>query len=165
MSFALKPFFRSLPLRLGAGALGWVVLTEGMLEDLWLGAVVVGLAVATSYLVVRAGTVTGLRIRGLLRFIGYFLTQSLLGGWDVATRALRPSMPLNPRLGKTTIELEREGSRVLYAWTVSLLPGTASVHLEGKQLTVHFLADQPEAHEELRKLERVVAELNRKPDS
>lgn len=161
MSVPTPILIRSLIIRLASFAFGWVLLTEGDLRDAWIGGVVAVLAWAASYRVLPAGTIRALRLGPLLRYAVYFLRQSILGGVDVAVRALHPSRPVRPALAEITLDLPGEGLRILYAWTVSLLPGTASVHLDGPRLIVHFLTDDPDAEQELRRLESILAALHR----
>jgi multicomponent Na+:H+ antiporter subunit E len=105
--------------------------------------------------------VAALRLTGVLRYLGYFAVQSIRGGVDVSLRALRPSMPLNPGFLSLDLGIEPEGLRILFAWTVSLLPGTASVHLDGQRLHVHVLCNDGSAQPELERLETVIRGLAR----
>lgn len=154
-------YARSILLRLASFVLGWIVLTEGDLRDAWLGGVVAVLACAASYRVLPAGAVTGLRLGGLLRYLGYFAVQSVAGGVDVSLRALRPAMPVRPAFTEVDLDLPSEGLRVLLAWTVSLLPGTASVVLEDRRLVIHMLCDDAGNEQELRRLEAIIRGLAR----
>jgi multicomponent Na+:H+ antiporter subunit E len=101
------------------------------------------------------------RIRplGALRYAGYFAHQSILGGIDVALRAIRPSMPLDPELVEYRMRLEPEHARVLFADTVSLLPGTLSTGFEGDWLTMHVLDCGLPVEQSLRDVEERVADL------
>lgn len=96
---------------------------------------------------------------GLARFVPFFLWQSLVGGWDVALRALRPSRPLSPDLFEYALRLPEGTSRVFMAGLLSLVPGTLSVGLEGRRLRIHSLTDDPGVIENLRTLESRVADL------
>lgn len=138
---------------------GWFLLTEGAMQDAWLGLTIALLATASSFLVLPPGAVASLRLIGVLRYLGYFAIQSIRGGVDVSLRALRPSMPLNPGFLSLDIDIEPEGLRILFAWTVSLLPGTASVNLDGHHLDVHVLFKDESAELELERLETVVRGL------
>ncbi|MCB1069868.1 MAG: Na+/H+ antiporter subunit E [Verrucomicrobia bacterium] len=151
---------RSLAIRLVLFAAGWLILTEGDLRDLWIGGAVVLLGVAASCRVLAPGTLSRLRWGGLLRFTVFFLIESLRGGIDVAWRALHPAMPLSPGWTEVTLALRGEGSRVLLAWTVSLLPGTASVHLDGHRLVVHVLCEAESVDAALRRLEKMIEGLS-----
>jgi multicomponent Na+:H+ antiporter subunit E len=77
----------------------------------------------------------------LLRFAPWFLLQSVLGGVDVAARAFRGGTGLSPGLVEYTTRLQRPVVRVIFANTVSLMPGTLTARLIGDTLTVHALDD------------------------
>lgn len=141
-------------------AAGWLVLAEGKLSDAWLGAMIVVVTACASYFALPPGSLSKLRLGPLCRFGVYFLAQSVMGGIDVAWRAMNPRAPLNRVLEAIELDLPQEGSRVLYAWTVSLLPGTASVRMDERSLVVHFLADSPAARTELKRLQNLVRQLH-----
>ena len=65
-------------------------------------------------------------------------------------------MPLDPGFVEHPLELNLEEARVLFAWTVSLLPGTASAGLAERLLTVHALDRRDDVEEKLRRLENYV---------
>jgi len=96
---------------------------------------------------------------GTLRYAWYFIHQSLLGGIDVALRAIRPSMPIDPELVQYRMRLEPEHARVLFADTVSLLPGTLSTGFEGDWLTMHVIDCGLPVEQSLRDVEERVADL------
>ncbi len=96
---------------------------------------------------------------GIVRFIPFFLRQSLGGGLDVALRALRPARPLYPAFLDYTLRLPENSARVFMSNVISLLPGTLSAEMEGRYLRVHTLTQDPEVFENLRELEIRVAAL------
>lgn len=97
--------------------------------------------------------------RGALSFAGYFLRESLLGGWDVSRRALSPSLPLSPSAMRYALRLPVGAPRWLFCGTVSLLPGTAVVAIEDDRILVHVLNSEAHAQAELHALEVRVAAL------
>ncbi len=142
--------------RLVAMAAMWLILTEGSLRYPWLGAIA---AVAGAYLSATLLPTTGLRlsIAGALRFWAYFLTRSLLGGIDVARRALSPRMPLDPGYVVVDLRLREEAARVLLVDVLGLMPGTLGVGLDGERLTLHVLDREAAAADRVRELEEIVA--------
>lgn len=78
-------------------------------------------------------------IRGGLRFLPYFLIQSITSGIDVLCRTLAPTPRITPGFLSFTTWLPPGSPRVLFANTISLLPGTLSVDLDGDLLTIHAL--------------------------
>ena len=81
-----------------------------------------------------------IRWRGLPPLVIYFLWSSLKGGVDISSRALRPSMPLRTGFIEFQSKLTSEIHLVVFAWMISLMPGTACVILQNKsRLTVHVV--------------------------
>jgi multicomponent Na+:H+ antiporter subunit E len=137
-------------------ALLWWVLSGGEPHSWLIGAPAVVLGVALGWSLTGASQ-WDLRLSGLLRFAGYFIRQSFLGGLDVAFRALHPKLPLKPELVQYRLSLPEEAHRVLLANTASLLPGSLSAQLEGSMLTLHVL--DVSVLDDLPALERRVAQL------
>jgi multicomponent Na+:H+ antiporter subunit E len=133
----------------------WLVLTGGraLLTPWALGVTLAG--GVTAFLIGRGGS-WPVHVLGFARFAGFFLLQSFLSGLDVALRALRPAMPLDPAQVTYTSALPNEGARVFFANTISLMPGTLTCALEGRDLTVHVLDGSRDVHAELARLERVI---------
>ena len=119
--------------------------------------------------VILGATVLGLALRpsggwrwtltGAVRFVPFFLRQSLGGGVDVALRALRPGRPLHPAFVDYELRLAENPARVFMANVISLLPGTLSAQLEGRRLRVHTLTRGQEVPDDLQDLESRVAAL------
>jgi len=101
----------------------------------------------------------GLRPWRVLRFIPWFLVQSLLGGFDVAKRALNPRMPLNAGFIEMPFRAPPGPPRIALIWIISLLPGTAAVHLRESDVSVHVLDRRIHTVEKLQDLERRVIDL------
>ncbi|MDF1542069.1 MAG: Na+/H+ antiporter subunit E [Anaerosomatales bacterium] len=101
------------------------------------------------------------RIRpvGALRYAGYFIQQSVLGGIDVSMRAIKPSLPIDPLILRYRMRLVPEYARVLFADTVSLLPGTLSSGFEDDTMTLHVLDCELDVEQSLRDVEERVADV------
>lgn len=95
-----------------------------------------------------------LRLAG---FFVYFLRVSLLGGMDVAARALNPRLPIRPHFVPYHLSVPAGQPRTLMLSLVSLVPGTLSANIEGDTLVVHALAEG--GAEKLLDLERRIAWL------
>ncbi len=131
----------------------WLVLTEGELGGV-LGAATVVAAGAAGV------ALAGRRIHpwspgGVLRFSGYFIGRSFLGGLDVAWRALHPGGRLAPVWIEHPLRLPAGEPRVVMLAAISLLPGTLAADVDGDTLLVHALMPQAEA--EIGRLEQRVA--------
>lgn len=106
-----------------------------------------------------SGAIPHFHLFGVIRFIAVFLWEALRGGVTVAVRAFHPRLPLAPVLIEYPLQLPENSARIMFANTVSLLPGTLSVMFHDHQLTVHALDGNPEdIIAELRSLERIVAD-------
>jgi multicomponent Na+:H+ antiporter subunit E len=137
----------------------WTVLSEGSTTELPFAMGFSLLAALTSLpLLPPAPHHPGIRtLSGLARFIPFFLLQSLLGGFDVARRALHPHMPLAPRLFSYRLRLPPGWPRVLFGATVSLLPGSLATRMNGDRVEIHLLDGRTNPHRALRRVEEKVA--------
>ncbi len=147
-------------LRAASFVLAWWAFTESQFQDWYVGVVVI-LAATWSSLAILPLTYGSWSWRGVARFIPYFFSVSLQGGWDVARRALDPDMPLDTEIKRHRFRLRDELPRVFMAWTISLMPGTASVRLEGNDLHVHVLDRSLPFDKSMRDLERLIAGIFR----
>ena len=96
---------------------------------------------------------------GAIAFAGFFLRESVRGGWDVARRALSPALPLSPAIVGFRLRLPPGSARLLFCAAISLLPGTAVVAITDGSICVHVLDASPRVEGELRQLEDRVAAL------
>ena len=139
-------------LRFLSFAVLWWILAEGVIFDAWFILAAVLVVTVVSYRVFPIGGSWHFRLLPLLAFVPFFIRHSVLGGLDVARRALRRDMPLEP--GFLDYPLRCGGkTRFLLAWVVSLLPGTASIALDGGILRVHLLDCGLRNRELIRELE------------
>lgn len=107
-----------------------------------------------------------IRPSGLMAYLYFFLTRSVLGGLDVSRRALRPSMPLEPGWLDYPCQLQTAPARNLFMLTMSLMPGTLAADVRGSTMRVHLL--DPGMRDDLPRLEQLIARLFRdepEPDS
>ncbi len=149
-------YLRTWLLRLVLFALIWWILTDGAMDSWPIGLPAVLLATLLSVMLMPA---LSWSLRGILRFIPYFLWYSMRGGVDVARRAMHPRLPISPGLFDYRFRLPPGLSRVFMANTVSLLPGTLSVELDEEILHVHVLDEAGAINEELHMLENRLADL------
>lgn len=143
-----------------AGALGllWAALNPGDPKSWLVGVPVVVLAAGVA---TALGSQTPPRMDPLaaLRFAAFFVHQSFRGAWDVAKRAFHPRLPLNPGLVTYSLRLPEGPAQVFLTNITSLLPGTVSANLDGRNLLLHVLDAGPAVPEEMRVLENHVAAL------
>lgn len=146
---------RSLLWRALLATLGWWIISEGKPSLLPIGLVAVAGAVALS-LYLAPQSPPRVRPLGLLIFIGYFLGRSVMAGFDVAYRILRPSR-VDPVLEPVALSLPPGPPRWILANTLSLLPGTLSVAFEGDVLVLHCLSPSDGRAAAVRALEERIA--------
>ncbi len=91
---ALWPRFT---LRLGFCLLLWWVLTGGRASSWIIGVPTIALALWVMSRLPQT-PLRPISFAGLLRFIPYFLLQSIRGGIDVARRTYSPTLPLDPQI-------------------------------------------------------------------
>lgn len=114
----------------------WIALVKGDPEGMLLGLVAVPGAVWVSVVLMPiAGNVS---LLGLLSLVPGFVVGSILGGLDVAYRAVRPSMPLRPGWLRIDLRLP-DGARVAYGGELSLMPGTLVAGIDDDHALVHVL--------------------------
>jgi len=116
----------------------WWLLTQGQGFNSVFGPLA-ALGAALSTLFLPVSRPFRLRISALPAFSLYFLRTSIAGGVDVARRALSPAMPLKPGFVGFTTTLPHGAALTFFMAVISLLPGTLSVRLQGRLLTVHVL--------------------------
>ncbi|MBK1619369.1 hypothetical protein CKO42_13155 [Lamprobacter modestohalophilus] len=104
-------------------------------------------------------TQSALRLGGLLRFLPFFVVESIRGGIDVASRVLRPRVRINPGFQSYRPRLDHPGARVLFLDSISLLPGTLSADMRDGVIEVHALDIGSDLVPELQRLERLVGRV------
>lgn len=135
-------------------ALVWWVLVDGVTNSWPIGLPVVMLATLLSVLLLPP---TSWSLVGIVRFIPFFIWQSIRGGIDVASRAMHPLLPISPGLIDYRFRLPPGLPRVIMSNVVNLLPGTLSVELHEENLCVHVLDENGAFVEELKALENRLA--------
>lgn len=160
--FSLPGWLSGLVQRVIVFALLWWILVKGHPGSFWYGIPVVIITSLVS-MAIHPGRSRRWRIKGFVRFLPFFLWQSLQGGFDVARRVFDPRLPIAPSFITYSIRLTDEGARIFLAGTISLLPGTLSAELEGANLNVHVLDDSQPVLHKLLAVEERIAELYGSP--
>ena len=149
---------RRFQVRLALLALIWLGLNGGDWSS-WIVGVPVVLAAGWISVKLLPATSWHWSVGGAITFAGWFLRESLRGGWDVASRALSPKLALSPAIVRVPLHLPPGAARWFFCSVISLLPGTAVVAIAEASLCVHALDCSPGVEEELRELEDRVAAL------
>ena len=143
------------------GLLLWLVLTGGHLPGL--------VGIASLALALWAGLAFGSlhmypwRPWQMIAFMAHFLRGSLLGGLDVALRALRPGRHIEPCFVEYALQVSPGQPRTLLVNAISLMPGTLTADLRDDVLLVHLLS--PQMSGEIDALEYRVSQLFRLDDA
>lgn len=99
------------------------------------------------------------RLMGIVRFVPFFLAESIRGGVDVASRVMRPSMRISPGVRSYALRLTGPNAQVFFIDSISLLPGTLSADMRNGIITVHALDIHDDIDASLQRLEVRVADL------
>lgn len=136
----------------------WWVIAGGNAAS-WLVGLPAVVAAVWAHHALRRGARVRVSPAGFLRFVPYFLWESLRGGVDVARRTLRPRLRVRPTFVHYRVGLTGPVARVFFANAASLIPGTLTVEFVGDELEIHMLSDDPNIGAELNRLELMVAAL------
>jgi multicomponent Na+:H+ antiporter subunit E len=136
----------------------WVVLTDGTARNpaMALSTIVAATAASLWLAPPRAQRIRWSRAPML---VAYFAWHALRGGLDVAVRALSPVLPIHAAVIRYESRLPGDTARVLLAWMVGLMPGTACVGLDGTTLSVHVIDRRAYGSTDLRRLERRIGDV------
>jgi multicomponent Na+:H+ antiporter subunit E len=108
----------------------------------------VGCSLGVVFLSVRMGIADteALPVHLLPRALCYapwLAKEVFLANVDVAKRILAPRQPdVSPRLFDVTTSQQSDLGRVLYANSITLTPGTVSIRVHGRRITVHAIAEE-----------------------
>ena len=131
----------------GGGASSWIIGAPAVFVGAWAGR--------------SLGAFDGnaWSVGGGIRYLPFFLVESVRGGIDVTRRVLASEPRVAPGLQDYRMSLRSPHARLLFVNSVSLLPGTLAVDLRNDMLVVHALDTSTKIDEELRRLERVVGRV------
>lgn len=138
----------------------WWALTDGDPAGLPLGAPIVLAAIASSVALAAPPSTTTTprwRLLGALRLGLAFVLGSVLGGIDVARRAVMPRLSLSPAMIEHPLRLPAGEARNFYTALLCLMPGTLSAHVDEDLLVVHTLDDGHDVAATLSAFEQRVA--------
>lgn len=138
----------------------WLILAEGAIASLLFALPVLFLALWARLMMPTPLALNHLRPLSLLLFVPYFISRSVLGGLDVAWRALRPGTHIDPALFIYPTMLRTEGARVFMALVASLMPGTLACQAGETSLQMHVISGTREQFiREMQRLETWTAKL------
>jgi multicomponent Na+:H+ antiporter subunit E len=142
----------------------WLVISSANPDALIAGVIVAAAGAWLSVRLLPAG-ISRWRFWPVLRLMPAFVWRSLLGGIDVAWRALHPRMPLAPAWLVYRTRLPRGAARVTFGNEVTLTPGTLAAGGHEDDLFVHCLdCEQPVTAMIAREERRVAACISTAPE-
>lgn len=139
-------------------ALLWLLLTDGN-PGAWVVGVPAVLLAAWVVRPVGADQRGRLSLIGLLRFLPFFVWESMRGGIDVARRVVGPRLRVMPGLVSYAVRLRGPQARLLFVNSASLLPGTLVADIQDDRLQVHALDRNGDFFGELHRLETAVGRV------
>ena len=73
------------------------------------------------------------------RYLAHMAIEILKANWMVAQIVLSPKPPIAPHFVLTKTKLTRNLTRVIFAHSITITPGTISVNLDGDDLIIHAI--------------------------
>ena len=125
----------------------WLAISGWKASALPVGLVATAVA-AWASLALMPPTTTRLRLGALAVLALHFLRGSVIAGFDVARRALRPDLDLNPGFISAPLRLPPGDSCNAFCALASLAPGSLPVAMDDDALLIHCLdVSQPVARD------------------
>ncbi len=139
-----KRLFHSISL--GLALFGVWLLLSGFFEPLLLGlgvfsCVIVVLIANRMDLIDHEGVPIHLGWR-ILTYWVWLAVEIVKANLDVARRILDPRLPIHPLLIRVKASQTSELGQVIYANSITLTPGTVSMHVGGGEILVHALTKE-----------------------
>lgn len=133
----------------------WILLAEG--AGLAFGVIVViTSSIISLYL---TPSPPSFRLRYLPHFVIFFVMEMAIGGWDVARRAISPSLPIKPNWVVYSLQDSPEHIKLMLSALVGLMPGTLSTQYKNHQLYLHVLDSTQDWQTGVTKLEQQLIRL------
>lgn len=98
--------------------------------------------------------------RELPGLVVLFMQQTWLGSWDVAKRAFKPNYQVEPCVLQYSLNLDSDALCQVWIAMIGLFPGTLSVAVQGREVTVHVLDRNLAVYQALQNLECRLQRLN-----
>ena len=98
---------------------------------------------------------------GLVTYVPWVLWQVIISNIDVARVILDPKMPIHSHLFRIKLTPKTELGRVILANTITITPGTVSVHLKDDEVIVHGLTKEAAEGDASGELNRRVSALEK----
>ncbi|HBF87227.1 MAG TPA: hypothetical protein DDX39_01195 [Bacteroidales bacterium] len=81
-------------------------------------------------------------------YLFVFIRELIKANIDVTKRVLSPTLPINPGIVKIKTNLKSKMARLILANSITLTPGTFTVHIEGDFFYIHWISVEAKNIEE-----------------
>lgn len=125
-------------------ALFWVVL-NGKDADAVSWTIGIPFIVLATYITQQISLVTGssyspLNIKAFIKFMPFFVKQSIIGGIETAQRALTPQRVIQPAFYSYDFKLlQTRSEKIFFVNLINLLPGTLTAQFSDEAVLIHVL--------------------------
>lgn len=136
----------------------WWLITDGQPSS-WIIGIPAILFATWAFLRLNPQSGNYVSLTGLIRFIPFFLIESLRGGIDVASRTLHPRLNINPGFYRHQVKLEDGVKQVFFINCVNLLPGTLTADIHEDWIEIHLLSEDIDPEAGLLRLEEAVGRI------
>lgn len=151
-----KQWIRAIVFRLSAFSVAWWAVSEGDPSMIVYGIPSVIAATVSSLLLLKPNPPFSRQIPALVRLLGWFVDKSIRGGLDVARRALRRQVDVDPEIVEVDLVVRNRIARVVLADISCLTPGSLSVDLTDSGIRIHVLHRELPVREQIHDLERLI---------
>ena len=98
-------------------------------------------------------------LRGAITYYPWLVVEIAKSGWGVTKIIMHPRLPISPTMTVVRANQKTSVGRATYANSITLTPGTMTVGVNGKDLTVHALVKDGALDLEEGRMDRRVSRL------
>ncbi len=121
----------------------WLLLSSTFhYQELWVGIVIsfiISLFAHEFYIEIGFPPVTPKRIGFFILYIFVLFYEIIRANFDVASRVIRPSLPINPGVVIIKTRLKSDIAKTILANSITLTPGTFTLNIEEDRLLIHWI--------------------------
>ena len=121
----------------------WLLLTTTFhYQELWVGIIVAFIvALFTNEFYIRLGfpPVSPKRLIFFLWYIIIFFFEIIKANFDVASRVIRPSLPINPGIVIIQTKPKSDLAKTILANSITLTPGTFTLDIQDNKMLIHWI--------------------------
>ena len=165
---ALNSVFRYSLLLIAALAVTWLTLSgyfTTLLLSLGVISIVLVLGMCLRMRILDRETAPYLSVPQTLAYFVWLFKEIIKANVQVVRAVLNPDMLVSPTLTKIPLPQEEDLSKVMFANSITLTPGTVSVLMEKDHILVHALLKEMSAPEDFREMgERAAAAVGEKAE-